>query len=124
VFLTLQFRALTLAQDGAALQSHSNKILTAVVSAMRKEVVNPQMRKTGVTAFYNALEFVRPNFERKEDRDYMMGVVCEGTMAKEKDLRVAFYECLVKIAQTYYEFLPTYMPDIFNVRYVPASSCY
>ena len=83
---------------------------------MRKEVPNPKLRQTGVTAFFNALEFVRPNFERKEDRDYMMGVVCEGTMAKEKELRLSFYECLVKIAQIYYEFLPLYMQDIFNVR--------
>ena len=82
---------------------------------MRKEVVNPKLRQTGVTAFFNALEFVRPNFERKEDRDFMMYVVCEGTMAQQKELRLGFYECLVKIANTYYEFLPAYMQDIFNL---------
>ncbi len=45
----------------------------------------------------------------------MMLVVCEGTQAPQEELRAKFFECLVKIANLYYDYLADYMQRIFDV---------
>ncbi len=45
----------------------------------------------------------------------MMLVVCEGTQAPQEELRAKFFECLVKIAGLYYDYLADYMQRIFDV---------
>ena len=44
-----------------------------------------------------------------------MTVVCEATQAPVAPIRVAAFECLVKIAALYYDKIGTWMQNVFNV---------
>lgn len=101
--------------DAAALAPQSNLILTAVVSGMRQEEANMDVRLAATNALLNALEFVKTNFETETERNYIMQTVCEGTQAERKDVKVAAYECIVQIAELYYDKLPQYMPALYQL---------
>jgi importin subunit beta-1 len=70
-----------------------------------------------LTAAWRAVraEFVKANFETENERNYIMQTVCEGTQAEKKELKVAAYECLVQIAELYYDKLPQYMPSLYQL---------
>lgn len=46
-----------------------------------------------------------------------MSMVARAVGSPNTELKVAGYECLVKIASLYYEHLPEYMQGLFNVCY-------
>lgn len=93
----------------------SNQILTAVVQGIRKDEPSTDVRLAGTTALLNALEFVRANFEKEVERNYIMQVVCEATQAQDVKTRVAAFECLVRIAALYYAKIAAWMQNIFNL---------
>ncbi|ORY53095.1 ARM repeat-containing protein [Rhizoclosmatium globosum] len=95
--------------DPSVLQDVSNLILTAVVQGARKEEANQKVRLAALRALWNSLEFVKKNFEHEGERNYIMQIVCEGTVSPDEDVQVAAYECLVKIVQLYYDKMPMYM---------------
>jgi len=98
-----------------ALAQQSNLILTAVIQGMRKEEANLDVRLAGSQALLNALEFVKTNFENDNERNYIMQTVCEGTQAERKDVKVAAYECIVQIAELYYDKLPAYITALYQL---------
>ncbi len=67
------------------------------------------MRLAAITALYNSLEFVRKNFERQNERDFIMQVVCEATKSPDVAVVVAAFECLVRIMSLYYDKMALYM---------------
>lgn len=87
----------------------SNEILTAVIHGARKEEPSPQVQHAAISALYNSLEFVRDNFEREGERNYIMQVVCEATQNNSVPVQVGAFECLVKIMTLYYEKMAFYM---------------
>ncbi|CAO3614146.1 unnamed protein product [Cunninghamella blakesleeana] len=91
------------------LTAQSNEILTAVVQGARKEETNLEVRLEATKALYNSLEFVKDNFEREGERNFIMQVVCEATQSESSDIKVAAFECLVRIMQLYYNFMNFYM---------------
>ncbi|BGP03309.1 Importin subunit beta-1 [Rhodotorula toruloides] len=91
------------------LAAQSNEILTAVVQGARKEEPNTEVQLAAVNALYNSLEFVRENFSREGERNYIMQVVCEATQSSSSDVQVAAFACLVKIMQLYYDYMKFYM---------------
>lgn len=95
----------------------ANEILTAVVQGMRKEEQNHDVRKAATIALNNALEFVKTNFENTTERNYIMQTVCEAAIAENQDIRVAAYECIVKIASLYYSKLAPYMQTLFQLTF-------
>jgi len=98
-------------------QEQINSILTAVVQGMRKDERDAGVRLAATVALLNALEFAQTNFDNAEERNYLMQVICEGTMAPDAKVRETSFECLVKIAANYYEKLPAYMQDIFTLTH-------
>lgn len=44
-----------------------------------------------------------------------MQTVCEGTQAERKEIKVTSYECIVQIAELYYDKLPPYMPALYQL---------
>ncbi|EIE27283.1 ARM repeat-containing protein [Coccomyxa subellipsoidea C-169] len=98
-------------------QEQVNSILTAVVQGMRKEEPDVGVKHAATVALYNAIVFAQTNFENPEERNYLMQVICEGTIAADAKVREASFECLVKIAANYYEKLPAYMQDIFRLTH-------
>ncbi|KZO97585.1 ARM repeat-containing protein [Calocera viscosa TUFC12733] len=91
------------------LQTRSNEILTAVVQGARKDEPEPEVQLAAVNALYNSLEFVRDNFEREGERNYIMQVVCEATQSLSVPVQVAAFECLVRIMNLYYDKMGFYM---------------
>ncbi|XP_051142543.1 importin subunit beta-1-like [Andrographis paniculata] len=96
-------------------QDQVNKILTAVVQGMNANESNVEVRLAATRALYNALGFAQANFSNDMERDYIMRIVCEATLAPEVKIRQAAFECLVAIGSTYYEKLAPYIQDIFNI---------
>ena len=101
--------------DPEVLESQSNLILTAVVQGMRKEETDPDTRLAGTRALLNALAFVKKNFDNETERNYIMQTVCETTQADRSDIRLAAYECIVSIAETYYDLLAPYMQALYSL---------
>ncbi|KIP03461.1 hypothetical protein PHLGIDRAFT_130117 [Phlebiopsis gigantea 11061_1 CR5-6] len=87
----------------------SNEILTAVIHGARKEEPTQEVQQAAITALFNSLEFVRDNFEREGERNYIMQVVCEATQNASVPVQVGAFECLVKIMTLYYEKMAFYM---------------
>ncbi|KAH8112977.1 ARM repeat-containing protein [Phellopilus nigrolimitatus] len=57
------------------LSMRSNEILTAVIHGARKEETSVDVQLAAINALYNSLEFVRDNFKREGERNYIMQVV-------------------------------------------------
>jgi len=91
------------------LTTQANNILTAVVQGARKEEPSEEVRLAAIGALYNSLEFVKENFGREGERNYIMQVVCEATQSKEVQVQIVAFECLVRIMQLYYDKMPFYM---------------
>ncbi|KAI8907243.1 armadillo-type protein [Gorgonomyces haynaldii] len=95
--------------DPNILETHSSAILTAVAEGARKEQPNNEVRLAAMQALYNSLEFIRGNFDREAERNYVMQIVCESTQCEHTDVQVVAFECLVKIMTLYYEKMGFYM---------------
>lgn len=90
------------------LAAKSNEILTAVMQGARKEK-SAEVQTAAITALFNSLEFVRDNFEREGERNYIMQIVCEATQIQVPAVQVGAFECLVRIMTLYYEKMSFYM---------------
>ncbi|KDR78361.1 hypothetical protein GALMADRAFT_224738 [Galerina marginata CBS 339.88] len=91
------------------LSLRSNEILTAVIQGARKEEPSPEVQLAAIHALYNSLEFVRENFDRDGERNYIMQVVCEATQNSSVSVQVGAFECLVRIMSLYYDKMALYM---------------
>jgi importin subunit beta-1 len=70
-------------------QAEVNSILTAVAQGMRKEEGSVDVRHAATVALTNALEFASTNFGNDNERNYIMQIVCEATIAGELALFTA-----------------------------------
>ncbi|XP_020607239.1 importin subunit beta-1-like [Orbicella faveolata] len=91
------------------LVDQSHKILTAIVSGMKKEEPSAPIRLAATNALLNSLEFTKQNFERETERNFIMQVVCEATQSTETQLKVSALQNLVKIMSLYYQHMEEYM---------------
>ena len=62
-----------------------------------------------IQALNNSLDFVKENFEREGERNYIMQIICESTQAQDVDIQVAAFECLGRVMSLYYDFMDFYM---------------
>ena len=92
-----------------ALMDQSSDILTAVVTGARKEETSVEVRLEAIKALNNSLEFIKTHFDREGERNIIMQVVCEGTQSESVDVKVAAFECMVRIMQQYYTMMHVYM---------------
>lgn len=95
--------------DPAVLATQSNEILTVIIQGARKEEPVPEVQHAALQALLNSLEFVRGNFEREGERNFIMQVVCEATQSPHVPVKVAAFENLVRIMQLYYDKMRFYM---------------
>ncbi|KAL0952370.1 hypothetical protein HGRIS_006648 [Hohenbuehelia grisea] len=91
------------------LSLRSNEILTAVIHGARKEEPSSEVQLAAIHSLFNSLEFVRENFEREGERNYIMQVVCEATQNSNVQVQVGAFECLVRIMGLYYDKMQFYM---------------
>ena len=87
----------------------ANEILTAVIHGARKEEPSPEVQLAAIHALFNSLEFVRDNFEREGERNYIMQVVCEATQADDSRIQQGAFGCLNRIMGLYYDNMRFYM---------------
>lgn len=98
------------------LEHQSNHILTAIIHGMRKDEPSNHVRLAATTALLNSLEFTKANFDKLEERNYIMEVVCESTQSADTQISVAALQCLVKILTLYYQYMEVYMaPALFPI---------
>ncbi|KAA1475779.1 karyopherin Kap95 [Dentipellis sp. KUC8613] len=95
--------------DPDILSVRANEILTAVVHGARKEEPSPDVQLAATQALYNSLTFIRENFEREGERNYIMQVVCEATQSSNVQVQSTAFECLVRIMNLYYNKMAFYM---------------
>ncbi|VDO95624.1 unnamed protein product [Soboliphyme baturini] len=98
-----------LLQDPSVFGSGADEILTAIVYGMRKEETSSYIRLVATQALLNSLEFTTTNFEKENERNVIMQVVCEATQAEYTEVRVAALQCLVRIMSLYYQYMEHYM---------------
>ena len=63
------------------------------------------IRFAATTAFLNALEFIRGNFEKQDDRNYIMTVICQATQCVEKRVCIFVFSVLFFLNFIYLHFL-------------------
>lgn len=81
--------------DSEDLVAQSNQILTAIVHGMRSGEPSNHVRFAATMALYNSLEFTKANFDKENERNYIMEVVCEATQSADRRISVAALQCLV-----------------------------
>ena len=96
-------------------QNDVNGVLTAVVSGMGSGETDVAVRLAATTALYNALYFASENFQRQNERDFIMQCVCEATTCEDVRVRIAAFEVLVGIAENYYEFMSNYIQAVYDL---------
>jgi len=102
--------------DPEVIAAHSNNILTAIMHGMKQAQPNEHVRLAATNALLNSLEFTRQNFEKENERNFIMQVVCEATQSPNIQIKVAALQCLVKIMSLYYQHMEMYMgPALFAI---------
>ncbi|XP_065576563.1 importin subunit beta-1-like [Artemia franciscana] len=99
--------------DPDILAAQSKKILTAIFHGMKKHEKNEHVKLAATTALLNSLEFTRANFEKENERNYIMQVVCKATQSPNTKIKVSALQCLVKIMSLYYRYMEAYMGPAF-----------
>ncbi|EFA76306.1 hypothetical protein PPL_10069 [Heterostelium album PN500] len=99
--------------DPQIMTAHANRVLTVIVHGMRD--ASGMVKLAATDALCNALEFVKGNFDKKEERDHIMRVVFENCTSGDHLIRKSAFENLVKIVSLYYEYIMEYMSDIYNL---------
>merc|ERR550539_324342 len=84
---------------------------------------NQRIQLAATNALLNSLIFARENFDKDNERNFIMQVVCETTRSQDKQLKVAALECLSRIMMLYYKYLEPYMaPALFPITLEAMSS--
>ncbi|GBP12370.1 Importin subunit beta-1 [Eumeta japonica] len=95
--------------DAEVLSEQSNPILTAIIHGMRSTEPSNHVRLAATRALLNSLEFTKANFDKEDERNFIMEVVCEATQSTDMKISVAALQCLVKILSLYYQYMEPYM---------------
>ena len=95
-------------------QEHKDveQILFGICVGMHKENNNMEIKLIAVKALHNALKFIKSLFQMKEISDFIMDLQIFCCMAKNPDVELAAYQCLMDIAMFFYDFM--------NVEYINA----
>lgn len=99
-----------------AIISQANGILIAIIQGVQSSEPEKSVRLAALTALYNSLEFIKYNFEKEGERNYIMQVVCEATQADDSEIQSLAFGCLARIVGLYYEYMSVYMEKaLFNL---------
>lgn len=99
----------------AELQPYSNQILTAIASGMADSEANTDIKLSATVCLVNSIEFIKGNMAQEADRNMIMQMVFSVTKSTDLQVRVAAYQALVQIADSYYEYLGSMMGAIFSL---------
>lgn len=91
--------------DADVLTEQSNPILTAIIHGMRSTEPSNHVRLAATQALLNSLEFTKANFDKDNERNFIMEVVCEATQSSDMRISVAALQCLVNIFDLFVTFV-------------------
>lgn len=97
--------------DPRIMAAAAEHVLTAVVRGLGD--ANDNVKLAGMKTLTSALEFSEVNWRNNDQRTYLMKIIVETTGSNDKRIRRAAFECLVKVATLYYDFLEEYIKEIF-----------
>ena len=101
-------------EDNCLPPAEVNGILTVIMQGM--DASNPdEIRIVSLKALLNSLDFTDQNFEQVHESDIIVKNICEASQRSNKEERSIAFECMVRIAECYYEKLPRYMPTLFEL---------
>lgn len=107
--LTIGYICETLNHNDPNVLAQANGILIAIVQGAQATETNNDVRLTALNALVNSLEFIKFNFDKEGERNYIMQTVCEATQADSPELQEAAFGCLAKIMSLYYRYMGVYM---------------
>jgi importin subunit beta-1 len=97
-----------------SLDGQANDILTAVIQGLQEEQ-NMDIKYVSAQALNNALEFASENFEKDNERNYIMEQLCNATQTSDVRVRKEAMDCLGTVAYHYYGRLPQYIEKISQI---------
>ena len=92
-----------------AILAQANGILIAIVQGVQANEPSVVVRLAALNALYLSLEFIKFNFDKEGERNYIMQVVCEATQADSSELQALAFGCLARIMALYYRYMALYM---------------
>jgi importin subunit beta-1 len=95
----------------------SNHILTAVVRGMQAQESENNVKLAAVKTLTFALEFSEQNWKNEGERTYLMNVIIASTGSTDPRVRRAAFECLVRVASLYYDYLENHIKGIFDAAW-------
>lgn len=95
--------------------AQSNGILIAIVQGVQLSEPSPLVRLAALNSLINSLLFIKQNFQREGERNFIMQVVCEATQATDSQIQAAAFACLTRIVQQYYNHMSLYMEKALYV---------
>lgn len=108
--------------DPSALQKTDlNRILTAICDGMSRSKT-PDVALAGCQAMFNALDFVKANFDNAKESQIIMTQICNNTQHPDARLRQKAFECTWRVADLYYEKLQPFMQHLFKITLKAVSS--
>jgi importin subunit beta-1 len=97
-------------------QGEIDVVLTAIVHGIRTEEPDTEVRLAAINALLNALDFAESNFEKDNERSYIVQITVEATQcAADVRIRQAAFECLVHMHQAYYKHMAAYISEVFQI---------
>jgi len=93
-----------------------NSILTAVVSGMQRQ--EGMIKLAATQAFYYGILLASENFKKEDERNQIVQtIVINCNCYDNPDVQMAAFECLVQIAQFYYEHLEPYLEGFAELTF-------
>ncbi|CAG9460647.1 unnamed protein product [Pedinophyceae sp. YPF-701] len=90
-----------------------DKLLQAMCGSTSSD--NPEVASAAIAALQNSAPFAKANFERQNERDFIMSVVCNGCTSPHEEVRRNSFECLSTIADFYYKWMPSYIQAMYSL---------
>lgn len=107
--LTIGYICETADPNNPAIINQANGILITIVQGAHSDENSGIVRLTALNALVNSLEFIKYNFEKEGERNYIMQVICEATQDDNSDLQATAFGCLARIMALYYKYMSVYM---------------
>jgi importin subunit beta-1 len=95
-------------------QQETNRILTSLVQGMANgQPTDVQLAAT--RALCDAIEFASFNFDKDEERNYLMQMICAVMISPDSRIRLAAYQNVNKVLELHYRYLSAYMSALYGL---------
>ena len=95
-------------------QNETNRILTALVGGMTADQPE-RIRLAATRALFDAIEFASANFDKENERNYLMQTMCEAMICPNEKIRVAAYQNVNKVLELHYQYLERYIEALYGL---------